>query len=152
MQSVSTGSVLGGGMAVESKGSIFAQALDRAVLTTYLLGALVPPFALGIVVQWNVAFRLGDLSLTALLVSVCLLSTTCFVALWLIARKWSERMRARNEELAQALEQKERLADYDTLTGLSNRRLYLDRLEQALDRRSAAPFEVEALRVLPRRK
>jgi diguanylate cyclase (GGDEF)-like protein len=70
--------------------------------------------------------------LAALVSGVTLWCLGAFVALRHLMQRWRERMDRRNRELAQALEEKNALAYHDGLTGLPNRRLYLDRLHQAV--------------------
>jgi diguanylate cyclase (GGDEF)-like protein len=133
---VSTGWTL---RAAEHKHSIFGQALDRATFIIYFLGAVVPLIALGILADRYVLAPIttetdahGTVEVIGLVVSIAALSLICFFALRRTTRQWLERWEVRNQELAQALREKNALAYHDSLTGLPNRRLYMDRLGQAL--------------------
>ena len=108
--------------------SMFSHAADRGTAAAYFLGAVVPLVALGIVTERYVLAPIvepSDLSSTigagwvlALFSSIAFLSLSCFFMLRLLVRR--------------SLEENRVLAYYDSLTGLPNRRMYEDRLEQVL--------------------
>jgi diguanylate cyclase (GGDEF)-like protein len=119
-----------GSGAHDRDGPVFEHRLDRAALGLYLLGVAAPALALGIVAVHPEAVK--PQVLAALVSGVTLWCLGAFVALRHLMHRWRERMDRRTGELAQALEEKDALAYQDGLTGLPNRRLYLDRLQQAL--------------------
>ena len=96
----------------------------------YFLGAVVPLFVLGIVIERYVlapfqpgseqVLSLGRHATLALFISISMLSLTCFIVLRRLVRRTIEENRS--------------LALYDSLTGLPNRRRYQDRLEKAISR------------------
>ena len=116
---------------LSSKYSIFSHRQDRGTFVSYLLGGIVPLMALGIVVERYVlspiggpndsfTAALGDRGILALFSAISLLSLGSFLMLRRLVGNSIEAHRA--------------LARYDGLTGLSNRRMYKERLEQALIR------------------
>ena len=99
--------------------------LDRGSYVAYFLGGVVPLIALGVVVERYVlspvaasANEYFAVGLLALVGSICLLSLSSFFML--------------RRLVLQALENSRVLAYYDSLTGLANRQLFTDRLEQTL--------------------
>jgi diguanylate cyclase (GGDEF)-like protein len=103
---------------------------DRGTFVAYLLGAVVPLGALGFVIGRYTALYAGpfggDLGLAplepthllGLFVGISGLSLACFFLLRRVINR--------------AIEENRQLAQFDTLTGLPNRRLFKDRAEQAL--------------------
>ena len=110
--------------------SLFAHAADRGTNVAYFLGAVVPLFVLGIVIERHIlapfqpgnedAMSLGGPATLALFVSIATLSFACF----LVLRRLVRRTIAENRSLAL----------YDSLTGLPNRRRYHEHLEKAIAR------------------
>jgi diguanylate cyclase (GGDEF)-like protein len=110
--------------------SIFAHAADHGTNVAYFLGAVVPLFALGIVIERYVlapfqpgteqALSLDRPATLGLFISIAMLSLVCFLVLRRIVRRTIEENRS--------------LALYDPLTGLPNRRRYQERLEKAISR------------------
>jgi predicted signal transduction protein with EAL and GGDEF domain len=110
--------------------SIFAHAADHGTNVAYFLGAVVPLFALGIVIERYVlapfqpateqALSLDRPATLGLFISIATLSFACFFVLRRIVRRTIEENRS--------------LALYDPLTGLPNRRRYQERLEKAIAR------------------
>jgi diguanylate cyclase (GGDEF)-like protein len=110
--------------------SLFSHTAERGTYVAYFLGAIVPLFVLGIVIERFVlapfhpgkdgALNLGGHGTLALFVSIAMLSLACFLFLRRLVRK--------------TLEESRRLALYDPLTGLPNRRRYHERLEKAIAR------------------
>jgi diguanylate cyclase (GGDEF)-like protein len=110
--------------------SIFAHAADRGTNVAYFLGAVVPLFVLGIVIERYIlapfqpgreeVLNLGAPAALGLFVSIGTLSFACF----LVLRRLVQRTIAENRSLAL----------YDSLTGLPNRRKYHERLEKAIAR------------------
>jgi diguanylate cyclase (GGDEF)-like protein len=110
--------------------SLFAYSPRRAAFVAYFLGAVVPLVVLGVVVERHLLTRLSSpaANLPLLLgvagtlgafLSISLLSLACFLML--------------RRVLGDAVEQQRRLASFDSVTGLPNRRLYRTRLEQAIE-------------------
>ena len=112
-----------------NKLSIFAHAADRGTNVAYFLGAVVPLFVLGIVIERYVlsplqpgrqeGLQLGHAAALGLFVSVATLSLACFLVLRSLVRRTIDENRS--------------LALYDSLTGLPNRRRYHERLAKAID-------------------
>jgi diguanylate cyclase (GGDEF)-like protein len=108
--------------------STFSHAADRGAAVAYFLGAVVPLVVLGIVTERYVLapiaepidafWVVGSGWVLALFGSISFLSLSCFFMLRLLVRR--------------SLDENRALAYYDGLTGLPNRRMYEDRLEQAL--------------------
>jgi len=113
---------------LEHRLSIFSHTADRGTAVAYLLGAVVPLVCLGIVLERYVLTPLmapADRSsllepgwILVLFASVAILSLSCFFML--------------KRLVGLALEENRTLAYYDSLTGLPNRRMYTQRLEQSL--------------------
>ena len=108
--------------------SIFSHQLNRGAFVAYFLGAVVPLVTLGVVIDRYILAPfdapLDSYSPTAILwlfVSITGLSLNSFFML--------------RRLLKQTIEN-QALVYYDCLTGLPNRRLYTERLEQALLARS----------------
>jgi diguanylate cyclase (GGDEF)-like protein len=108
--------------------SLLSHAPDRGAFVAYFLGAVVPLIGLGLAMEHYGLASLSPLVdsyaklrapwVAALFGFISLLSLSCFFMLrYLVGR---------------ALEENRNLAYYDSLTGLPNRRMYKDRLEQAL--------------------
>ncbi len=102
---------------------------DRGAFVAYFLGAVVPLMALGFVIGRYTALQAGPLSgvldfaleprqLLWLFVGIASLSLACFALLRQLVKR--------------VIEENRQLAQFDTLTGLPNRRLFADRAEQAL--------------------
>jgi diguanylate cyclase (GGDEF)-like protein len=114
--------------------SIFAHTADRGTNVSYFLGAVVPLFVLGIVIERYVLapnqpgdgdpLSLGAPATVGLFVSISSLSLACFMVLRRLVKRTIEENRS--------------LALYDALTGLPNRRRYQERLEKAISRAAAA--------------
>lgn len=110
--------------------SLFAHPADRGTNVAYFLGAVVPLFVLGIVIERYVlapfqpgseqVLSLGRHATLGLFISISMLSLTCFILLRRLVRRTIEENRS--------------LALYDSLTGLPNRRRYQERLEKAISR------------------
>jgi len=109
--------------------SIFAHRADRGTFVAYFLGAIVPLVALGVVVERYVVAPItaadpgvgtggGHRQVLVLFTAIAALSLTCFFMLRQLVRR--------------VVDENRTLAYYDSLTGLPNRRMYRDRLEQAL--------------------
>ena len=108
--------------------SVFSHTADRGTAVAYLLGAVVPLVCLGIVLERYVLTPLmappdqftllEPIWILALFTSVATLSLSCFFML--------------RRLVGRALEENRALAYYDSLTGLPNRRMYTQRLEQSL--------------------
>ena len=110
--------------------SIFSHPADHGTNLAYFLGAVVPLFVLGIVLERYVLspnqpgsgdpMSLGGPATVGLFVSIASLSLTCFLLLRRLVRRIIDDNRS--------------LALYDSLTGLPNRRRYEERLEKAISR------------------
>lgn len=110
--------------------SIFAHTADRGTYVAYFLGAVIPLFVLGIVIERHVlspfqpgddqVFSLGRAATLGLFSNIAMLSLACF----LVLRRLVQRTIAENRNLAL----------YDSLTGLPNRRRYQERLDKAITR------------------
>ena len=110
--------------------SVFAYPADRGTYLAYFLGAIVPLLILGVVAERFVLAPIGAASdswysaalsgrgIAGLLVSVTMLSLGCFFMLRRLVRR--------------AIDENLELAYYDSLTGLPNRRMFKDRVGQAL--------------------
>ena len=108
--------------------SLFSQSADRGVSAAYFLGAVVPLVTLGALIHWNAgspypaipdAFEaLGGSAAVGLFGWIAALTLSCYFLL----RALVQRCLAENRALSY----------YDPLTGLPNRRMYLDRVDQAL--------------------
>jgi len=123
--------------AAENKSS--NPAPDRAVFVTYFVGAVVPVMVLSILVDRYLLSAFAKppdhfevATLIGLLASIPVLLLFCYFKLRRLTRHWLESMQRRNRELAEALREKDLLAYHDSLTGLPNRRRYLDLMEKAL--------------------
>ena len=113
--------------------SIFSHNADRGTNVSYFLGAVVPLFVLGIVIERYVLapnqpgdgdpLSLGGPATVGLFVSIASLSLACFMVLRRLVKRTIEENRS--------------LALYDALTGLPNRRRYQERLEKAISRAAA---------------
>jgi diguanylate cyclase (GGDEF)-like protein len=107
---------------------MFSDTADRGTAVAYFLGAVVPLVGLGVVLERYVLAPIAapnDLLavldarwVLALFASISILSLSCFFMLRRLVRR--------------SLEENRVLAYYDSLTGLPNRRMYEDRLEQVL--------------------
>jgi len=108
--------------------SLLAHTPDRGAFVAYFLGAVVPLIGLGLSVEHFGVASLAPLVnpyaelrapwVVAIFGFTSLLSLSCFFMLrYLVGR---------------ALEENRSLAHYDSLTGLPNRRMFKDRLEQSL--------------------
>ena len=103
---------------------------DRGTFVSYFLGAVVPLAALGFLIGRYTALHVdqlgGDLGLAplkpgyllGLFAGISSLSLACFFLLRLLIKR--------------AIEENRQLAQYDTLTGLPNRRFFQDRAERAV--------------------
>ena len=117
-------------MSLRNTLSLFGHTADRGTNVAYFLGAVVPLFVLGIVIERYVlapfqpgdpdAFGLNRTAALALFVSISSLSLACFVVLRRLVRRTIDENRS--------------LALYDSLTGLPNRRKYHERLDKAVSR------------------
>ena len=94
-----------------SRGSIFSQNLDRAALTSYFLGAVVPLVALGFVSERYVFPDLSDSNaatgLIALVASIAVLSFASFMILRRSTRNAIARLDRNNARLSSMLEASE---------------------------------------------
>jgi len=110
--------------------SLFSHPADRATYVAYFLGAVVPLFALGVVIERYVLspflpitdspLDLGQGGTIGIFIAISTLSLMCFLLLRRLVQRSIEENRA--------------LALYDSLTGLPNRRRYREQLEKALCR------------------
>lgn len=103
---------------------------DRGTFVSYFLGAVVPLAALGYMIGRYTALNAGSLGgdmglaplaprhLLGLFIGISSLSLACFFLLRQLVRH--------------SIEVNRKLAQFDNLTGLPNRRLFRDRAEQAL--------------------
>ncbi len=103
---------------------------DRGAYVSYFLGAVVPLGALGFMIGRYTDLTVGALSgdlgfapleaghLLGLFVGISSLSLACFFLLRQLVKR--------------GIEENRRLAQFDPLTGLPNRRLFKDRAEQVL--------------------
>jgi diguanylate cyclase (GGDEF)-like protein len=117
-------------MRKQNRLSIFAHAADRGTNVAYFLGAVVPLFVLGIVIERFVlspfepgseqTLQIGPVAMLSLFGSIATLSLACFFVLRKLVRRTIDENRS--------------LVLYDSLTGLPNRRRYHDRLAKAIDR------------------
>jgi diguanylate cyclase (GGDEF)-like protein len=113
---------------IEHRLSLFSHTTDRGTAVAYFLGAVVPLIVLGVVTERFVLspveiandrlFALGSGGVVGLFGGIAMLSLCSFLMLRRLVRR--------------ALEENRALACYDGLTGLPNRRTYIDRLENAL--------------------
>jgi diguanylate cyclase (GGDEF)-like protein len=113
---------------LEHKLSLFSHRTDRGTAVAYFLGAVVPLVVLGVVTERFVLSpitagedrygALGAAQVVGIFTAIAVLSLCSFLMLRRLVRR--------------ALEENRSLASYDGLTGLPNRRTYIDRLENAL--------------------
>jgi diguanylate cyclase (GGDEF)-like protein len=107
--------------------SVFSHSPDRGTFVAYFLGGVVPLMALGVVVERYVLspiatteryWAIGPIGVLCLFGGISFLSLGSFLMLRRLANEF--------------IEQNHALAYYDPLTGLPNRRMYRERLEQCL--------------------